>query len=99
MLRNRGEGRLLFRCLVCIHDLAPVLLAFLFKRCSKFAIASLTLSCAVPPGTFFDESAASRLTLFEKSPSNARQTFLSASSGNLLQEMCCFAPSRTTLPP
>src|SRR5439155_20268495 len=65
-LRNGGGEGLLIRSLACIHGLAPVLMAFLLRRLSKFAMASATLSGPVPPGTFFAASAASTPRLFAK---------------------------------
>src|SRR6267143_5315149 len=98
ILRNHNEGGLLFHCLACIHDLAPVLLVFLLRRASKSAIAAQTLSRAVPPGTFFAFSAALTLRLPAKSTSNAGEIFLRASRGSAVHELFCFSASRSTLP-
>src|SRR5438034_9877461 len=43
-LRNGSGDGLLTRSLACIHGLAPVLMAFLLRRLSRFAMASATLS-------------------------------------------------------
>jgi len=50
---QQRRGIIAVSLLAYIHGLAPVLVAFLLRRRSKFAMASLTLSGAVPPGTFF----------------------------------------------
>src|SRR5689334_11599048 len=83
ILRNGGEGSYL-TCGLQTHGLAPVLLAFLLRRASKSSIAARTLSGAVPPGTFFAESAASTLRLFAKSASNAGEICLSFSWGRVV---------------
>src|SRR6266436_4643536 len=98
ILRNRGEGGLVFCCLACVHGLAPVLVAFLLRRPSKSSMAARTLSGAVPPRTFFDASAASRLRLLAKSASNAGEIFLSVLRGKAVHATFCFSASRNTLP-